>query len=338
MLFMCTIYWTPQASAQSSYRAFSVNRFDMGLSTDFFKTESNYNASGGKQALASGSNLQLVSLNTNLRYVLFNDFGVYSGLIFNNVQTSNGVTTRTNSQLAQIYVGGDYQWLSSENWSLYLDLSYAHPNETVDINQDAALASDAAGEAKAQVAGVFSGESFRTFAKAGYDYRTQGLSALLIYGLGAEILFSDMALGFDLAGFSSVSDDEKTSAPAARDTLTSRVNAGSKKFYSVNPNLLDGTAYFSYAFSNDFIFKISAGATLMGSNAADGYHAGIGFNWGLGGDGLQKTSPGRKVKPQVKKVENKSNLPDTEPGFQIDTDDGVNQELFNNPKATPPKK
>lgn len=337
MLILCSLLLPEIVLAQSVYRVFSVDRFDMGLSTDFFKTESNYDASGGKQALAAGSNLQLVTLNTSIRYVLFNDLGLYSGLTFNNVQSANALTTRTNSHLAHFYVGGDYQLLSSDSWSLYADVSYAHPNEKIDINQDAALASDAAAEAKVQLTGVFGTESFRGFARAGYDYRTQGLSALLIYGFGAEVIFSDAALGLDFAGYSSASDDEKTSTPSVRETLTNRVNAGSKKFFSINPGLLDGSVYFSYAFNPDFIFKVSAGATVMGSNTADGYHAGVGFNWGFGG-GPVKTSQGRKVKTPLKKIENKSNLPDSEPGFQIDTQDGVNQDLFKTPSPVPPKK
>ncbi|MEQ1722591.1 MAG: hypothetical protein ABL930_05405 [Pseudobdellovibrio sp.] len=336
VLIFCTISFQSIARAEAVYKAFHTGRFDMGLSTNYFKTESNYGSSGDKQALLSGSSLQLMSLDTSLRYLFFNDLGVYTGLNFNNVETNNGVTTRTNSVLTHFYAGSDYQFYESQLWSLYADFSYALANENINTTADSALASDGASEAKAKIVAMLKSDSFKSFGSVGYDYRTEGLSALLTYGLGGEIHFSDSAIGLDLNGYTSVSDDEKTSTPLVRDALTTRVNAGSKRFYSINPNLLDSSVYYTYSFDPDFVLKVSAGATLLGSNTAEGYHAGIAFNWGFGGSGSTKSSS--RLRAPVKNVENKSGLPDTEPGFQMDTNDGVNQDLFKKIEPSKPKK
>jgi hypothetical protein len=336
VLIFCIISFQSKLKAESVYKVFQAGRFDVGLSTNYFKTESNYGSTGNKIALLSGSGLQLMSLDTSLRYVFFNNFGLYTGLNFNNVETNNSVMTRANSVLTQFYVGSDYQFYQSQLFSLYADFSYALANENIDATSNSALASDGASEAKAKIIAVVKSNSFKSFASVGYDYRTEGLSSLLTYGLGGEFHFSGSAIGLDFNGYTSVSDDEKTSTPFVRDTLTTRVNAGSKKFYSINPNLLEGSLYYSYSFDSDLFIKVSAGTTLIGSNTAEGYHAGIAFNWGFGatGSGIVSTDDINRGK----KVENKSALPNNEPGFQMDKNDGVNQDLFKKTESAKPKK
>ncbi|MEK6628893.1 MAG: hypothetical protein AABY53_09725 [Bdellovibrionota bacterium] len=340
IIILCT-FLTPQfglaaGMAVDVYRAFTPSRFDVYLDTKYFKTSSNFGRSGEKQALPANSSLQAVNLQTAARYVLFNDTGIFGGLNFGNVESNNGITARTNSRLTNISAGLDYQIVQSSSWSLFTEVAYVYSNERIDLNQDSALASDGASEFAAQLVGIIRSQNFRNFARIGYDYRTEGLSHLLLYGFGSEYLIGDSSAGVEFAGLSSVKDDQQTNTPLIRETLTSRVNAGSKKYFSINPNSLETHLYYSYAFNPDLSFKLSLGTTIVGSNSADGNFVGLAFNWGFGGETVRNSNSGLKKQPP--KIINNSVVPENQPGFRVETDDGVNQDLFKQAEPIKPKK
>ena len=126
----------------------------------------------------------------------------------------------------------------------------------------------------------------------------------------------------------SIKDDEKTNQPLDRDSITNQVNAGSKRYYSINPNLTDSELYLKFDLDRDWAVKASAGYTLLGSNSAEGFHLGASLNWGFGGQS-KKYSPARS---SFKKSDTKPTKPmKTDPAdqtFREDTNDGVNQDYF----------
>lgn len=321
LIIFCTFLMPRFGLTAEIYKIFLANRFDLYLDARYFKTVSNFGPGGDKQSLSANSGLQNINLQTTARYAFLSQMAIYSGLSFGNVESNNGTNTRTNSALTDFFLGADYQLFQSQSWSLYSDFSYAHSNEKIDLNGDEALASDGASEFKALVAVIVKSESLAGFAKVGYNYRTEGLSSLFLYGLGGEYLSGHSAIGIELDGLSSVKDDEQTASPAVRETLTNRVNAGSKKYFSINPNSLEAQIYYAYAFDPNFIIKLNGGSTVVGSNSASGYFAGLSLNLGFGG------ADSRPYKP-LKKGTDKLSLPEDEPGFKVETDDGVNQDIF----------
>ena len=329
ILIPCMLLFSKPALAGDVYRSFFANRFDMYLDSQFFKSTSNYDANGSKQSLPGTSSFQNISLDTSARFLFFNNLGIYSGFLYNYVDTSTGAVVRNTSALTHYFAGADYQLLATDRWTLYLDFTYLIASTAVDAAADVAIATNGANEAKAVGVAVYSVDKFRLFTKLGYDFRTEGLSALLLYGAGGEVAVGNVKLGLALDGFSSVKDDDYTSQPLARDAITDRVNAGSRRYYAVNPNLLDAQVYFQYSFGGNMNAKISAGSTITGSNAADGISAGLALNWGFG---VSSAS----LRPD--QVPNRSSLPDQEQGFKVDTNDGVNQEIFKPVTPALPKK
>ncbi len=333
ILICCTFLLPKSLYADEVYKAFSVGRFDAFLDTNYFKTLANYGPGGEKTDLPINSYLQHINLKTQGRYLILNDIGIYSGLNFGNIESFNGTNSRSNSTLTHFFVGADYQFYLSENLSLYADVSADKSNIEVNINQDDALPSNGATELRALFVGTLRGEALKGFGKVGVNQRSDGLSTLLLYGAGIEYQFGNYsALGFELDGSSTVKDDQYTETPLVRDTLTNRVNAGSRIFYSINPNILNSQIYYSYSIDRNLSFKIKAGTTLTGSNSANGYNAGVSINWGFGGYGNS-----RHKKPKVF-IENSTSISDEDPGFKIDTTDGVNQDLFKQTQPVNPKK
>ena len=86
-------------------------------------------------------------------------------------------------------------------------------------------------EIKAFVHGSYEGGFLVPFAKAGINYRTEGLSTLFLYTIGTEFRFDFVSLGAGLNGLMSIKDDDKTNQPQDREFITNQVNAGSKRYY-----------------------------------------------------------------------------------------------------------
>ena len=316
--------WRTQAT--EIYKPFWPHRFDMYLESQYFKTDSNFDIDGNKQSLGAdlanpdGYSFQSINLQTVARYLFFHDLGIYSGINFGNVESHNPLNTGTNSLLNYLIIGADYQIVKEGALSLYGDVSYWLSNESIDINTNDAITSNGASEFKTIVVGVADLGKFKNFVKLGYAYRTAGLSSLVHYGAGAELSVKKFAIGTSVDGLSSVTDDQNTDRPELRDLVTDRVNAGSRRYYSVNPNQLEIELYFSYRIDPSLKFKISGGSSILGANSANGYFAGLALNWsfgGLNGFGLNNSYDG-----------DLENMKKDEKKFKIDTEDGVNQELF----------
>ena len=334
-VLFCVLYLLPrQVRADEVFKSFSIGRFDLNFDTNYLKTNANFDSGGEKVSLPLNSYLQLIKFKTQARYIFFNNLGFYSGLNFNNIESFNGTNTRSNSILTHFFFGSDYQIAHSEKWSLYADVSYYLANVAVNPNQDDALPSDGASEIKAFLVGTMNFEKLRSFAKIGVDQRSDGLSTLLLYGTGLEYFIGYYsALGFEINGVSTVKDDSNTDTALVRDTLTGRVNAGSRMFYSINPNALEAQISYSYTIENSFTLKMSAGSTVKGSNTAEAGRVGLSANWSFGNRGIGKS----QLKKSKKATDSSIAISDEDPGFKIDTDDGVNQELFKQVDPVKPK-
>lgn len=310
--------------ADSTFRSYQADRVDFDLTLNYFKTTANFSAGGSKADLYSGHSLQAIDTVMQGRYVLFNDLALFAGLNVSNVESNDAVATRTNSSVNKIYLGSDFQFLNTSFFNLSAEVSYLQNLEKIDVNGDSVLNSDGANEISASLASVIHLDWAYPFFKGGIKYRTEGLSTLLTYTAGLEMRFDDAAIGGVINGFSSIKDDEKTDQSYLRDEVIGRVNAGSKKYYSVNPNLIDSEIYLKYKFSHEFSMKGFAGYTLTGSNTAEGLHAGAEITWGFGGTDRPISRPTHRATPsrQTKKSH------ETNPGFVEDTNDGVNQDYF----------
>jgi hypothetical protein len=321
---------TAQALAQDAYKPFVAGRFDSYLGADYFSTNANYDSNGSKQNLISGASLTNISTETGIRYLFLDKLGISTAITFNNVSTNNGVQSRSKTDLTYYSLGADLEIYNTYSWSFYLDGVYKIANEQIDLTSDDAIASDAASEALVSGVATFQNEDWRFYGKVGYGYRTEGLSGLLRYGIGGDYALGNFKIGLNFPGYTSVQDDEKTDTPIQRDVITTKVNAGSRRYYAINPNLLEGQLYATYNWSKDFQVKIYGGSTITGSNSAEGITGGFSLNWGFG--------PTKK-NFRSKDVPNNSNFDDNDQGFKVDTNDGVNQEIFQKPQTAPtPKK
>ncbi len=327
LLSLVTFFKT-HASADEMFRNYRDGRADFDLTVNYFKTTANFSADGSKTDLLSGTYFQNIDTVIGARYVLFKDFGMSSGINIGSAEATDMVATRRNSTLNKIYVGADYQVFNTGSWNLITDFSYSHALEKIDTAGDSTLNNDGADEVKAILTSTVDFGGFVPFGQIGINYRTEGLSTLLLYSGGAELRFSEVTLGGMVTGYSTAKQDENTTKPFVRDTVTARVDAGSKKFDSVNPTLLDSLVYLKYNFDQDLSFKTFAGYTLLGTNTAVGLHFGAAVNWGFGGETIRRSQPTKNTSGRKQKPRSNLSVDPMDKNFKEDTNDGVNQDYF----------
>lgn len=311
-----------RAKADNYFPSYQGGRTDFELSLNYFKSNSNFSSGGTKADLPAGNYMQAMDSTIYGRYVVVNDWAIFSNANISNAESSDSIATRTNSALNAISIGTDFQMISTNWFNLTAEFSYLQSLEKVKTDTDSVLNGDGANEAILLLGSTFNFDWIYPFFKGGIKYRTEGLSTLLVYTAGLETRNDGIALGGLLTGYSTIKNDDKTDQSYIRDTVNARVDAFSKKYNSTNPNLIDSEVYLKYNFSSEFSMKTFAGYTLAGSNAAAGYHVGAAIDWGFGSN-VNHTTYSTSRKPVPKKT-----VPAKTGGFKEDTNDGVNQDYF----------
>ena len=314
------------ARADSLHQTYNSGRIDFALSLGYFKTTANFSKDGSKTSLPGSNQFQNINTLLGLRYVLIDDLGLFTEMGIGNAESKDNLSTRTNSAVSFVALGADYRILHFDYWTFVGRISYAQAVEKISASADSALINDGANEFKAFLEGSYDWGFLVPFAKVGINYRAQGLSTLFLYTFGTELRFDSIYLGAALNGLMSIKDDEKTNQPLLRESITNQVNAGSKRYYNINPNLIDSEIYLKYKMNQDWAFKAMAGYAMLGSNSAEGYHFGLAIDWGFGGQ-PRKYSP---LKPSTKRSASKKSMTvdPADQTFKEDTNDGVNQDYF----------
>lgn len=302
--------------------------------TTYFKTEENFDSGGNKQSLTSGNYLQVFDMTSIVRWGFSENLGVSGGFNVAASESNNTLATRKNSTLNQVSIGADYRMFSFQTFDLFTKLSYIHPIEKIDRNTDSVMNSDGASQIIPEVGILMPFGWFNLYGRAGYNYRSDGLSGLVPYRTGIELFFSGFSMYGGIDGIASVTDDKETSNSVNRDIINNRVNAGSKKYYAVNPNLLNVDVGMNYQMNSSWGLSFFGKYGVLGSNSAAGYTVGAGFTWEIG-----QALSAAKTKIFAPKKESGLSRDPVPTDFTEDTNDGVNQEYFKQvPSPTAPKK
>ncbi len=315
------LFVSTASHADSIFQGYNSGHFDFDASLDYFKTTSNFLPDGSKLKLPSGNQFQSINSLIGARYVFFDDLGLFGKMGVGNAESKDSLSTRTNSTVSHVLIGADYRIFKFDAWTVTALLSYSQALEKISATTDSALNNDGANEVKAFLESSYKLGDFVPYAKAGINYRSEGLSTLFLYTLAAEIRSTSLAGGAAINGLMSIKDDEKTNTPGDREAITNRVNGGSKRYDSINPNLTDLEIYLKYKMYNDLVFKLTTSYTLAGSNSAEGLQFGLAATWSFGQH--VKKSSAKKLET-LKPV----TLDPTDKNFKEDTNDGVNQDYF----------
>lgn len=315
-----------------SSRDFRQNRVNIETNYRYFLTEANYTSDGGQYtSLPTGNRYQLSDLDFGIRWTTGSTWGLYGGSRLSQAESKTNGIIRKNSNISQVNAGVDMLLVSSSRFDFIPDLSLIFPMQRVEKNSDDVLTGEGAMEATARLIARLKLGSFQPFATAGITYRDEGRSTLLPFSAGAELKISSFYLGADISGYQTIIKDKYTSNAVERTVITAK-NGGSQKYNSVDPSLLETSAWIRWK-GSQFGFHGGAATTVTGANSASGmtFFAGLSFAMDLGG-GRKQRSP--SLPPPMDPEEVHSD--DDVQKFEETINDGVDQNLFRKP-APPPK-
>lgn len=336
-LFFLTSLGGRPAYAFDNYKEFKRDHWDFELGSQYFYSQANYvNMGTATQNLSSGNHFRQIDVNLSTRYIPARDWSMFVLANIGSAESKNSLTTRTNSSLNQVLGGADFLMYDGVV-QLVPELALLIPLEKVSTSNDQALNSEGVFEGWARLTVQKNFALARAYGWWGVNYRGEGRSYLMPWGVGLQRKWGAWKLGGEFFGTQSITDDTSTSNKVIRNAYLNQVDAESYKWYSVNPSLVDTLLYATWNISPAWSLQINGGMTVAGENAAAGYHAGgfIRYSFDL--------AKGYVPPPAYEPVHNtvpagKSNMykqTDTDLSsekkvkkFHEATDDGVDQSLF----------
>ncbi len=324
--------------ALDNYKEFRRDTWDIQAETQYFYSEANYKSSGtSMEKLASGSHYSLLDFTFETRYVPQRNWSLFASGNVGNSESQNSVSARKNSTFNEMVLGAD-RLVYADAFQIIPEVGLLIPFDKIDRKADSSLNSEGVLQVWARATVQKEFFNVRVYGWLGVEYRDDGRSHLMPWGAGLQYKIPRWRFGAELFGSQSISDDVDTKDPTQRNAYLNTVNAGTLKFYSVNPSSVDSLGYVTYLFTPKWSAQINGGTTLAGANSAAGFHVGafVRFTFDMT-DGYREYEPLESSETYEKSMmyQDKADTLSSEkkvPRFQEDTQDGVSQEVF---KARP---
>ena len=346
-LLMAILFGMPTfAFAQRGYHLFRPGNWETRLGMEYRVTDANYESGGGQTSLRDGGKLTLIDFDFSSRYVLGSDWALFGQLNMTHGESIGADATRSGLILTSGQLGVEWNTGIFDFLDFIPQFSYLIPFEKINADQDDLITSEGVDEIFLNFHLQAAFESFRLYGGLGYMARGEGRSSLMPWSVGTEVPLTSFLVGVRLNGFESVSDDQDAGSITdedARVNTVDRVNAGSFKFYSVNPSIVSTEVYSTFGIGKNIVLGLHGGLTLAGTNSASEIFAGSTLSYRFNPTPVARTRP---------PVENRISIDPQVDQFREDTNDGVNQNLFKpaprrirmapapppRPKAVPKKK
>ncbi len=273
-LALAANFYLAQAEVRDAPRGVDY-RLDADLS--YFSTQSNFTAGGGstEDLPDSGYFTELVT-----RFLYTQDLGkmqrLYGGFTYSMVESDDGFTTRENSGLNEILMGGQL-WLNSGSLHLVPQADLVYPLFRIDRNSDDALLGEGAMKIRGGSWLILPYGNFIPFVYVSYEYRDEGRSHNLPYSVGAKLQMDSLWLQGEFRGYERLISNEDTETRAARDAFLQRVNGGSYRYYSMNPAVGELAGSAGITVLDSWMIYGGVAYTIRGSSAAEGLTGTIGL-------------------------------------------------------------
>lgn len=329
--------------AVDNFKEFKRDQWDFDLGAQFFHSEANYPSSGGgTQDLANGNHYQLLDVTFGTRYAPRREWSIFGWGTVGNAESKNSVVTRTNSTMSEAAAGFDFV-MYSDLFQLIPEIIAVMPFEKVDPTTDDVLNSEGVFEVRSRLIAQKEFGKLRGYGWLGFNYRGEGRSFLMPWGVGTQLKFKRFHLGAEVLGYESVSEDTDKNN-VLRTAYISTANAGSLKFYSTDPSLVDTQIYASWLVTSKFSLHAHGGMTLTGSNSASGYHMGgfLRYSFDMT-EGYSEMSPVAPIESEV--PTDRSNMYEESDlsserkvrRFRESIEDGVDQGIFKGQPTSKPE-
>lgn len=334
------------AGALDNFKEYRRDQWDFDLGVDYFYSEANFPSSwGSSQNLSSGNHYSLLSSNLTTRYMPRRNYALFAWGTLANAESKDSIATRTNSTFTEVAVGMDFL-MYDDLFQIAPEIIVVMPLQKIEPTTDKVFNSEGVLEVRSRLIAQKDFGSWRGYGWLGFNYRGDGRSFLMPWGVGTQLKFTSARFGAELFGYQSVSEDTDKNS-LVRTAYVNGVNAGSMRFYSENPSIMDSMLYATWMINSKLSLQANGGMTLMGSNAAAGFHVGgfLRYTFDLTEGYTEEPYSPPINSPVPKYRSNMYDNKDTEissekkvKSFKEETEDGVDQQIFKSrPTKRPPR-
>ncbi|MCZ0932570.1 MAG: hypothetical protein OXJ52_05400 [Oligoflexia bacterium] len=296
---LCLFFITISFSALSEVRFPEIpsksQPLSVQLQTEFFRSQANYTTFGQYVDLPENDFFQYIAFHPTVSYSPFKryiSFSLFANSFFAKspkhllpFQVSlAGAGASFYHKIKTLFIGLELRG----GFPLYKNFqNYQKPNKEIiigegDYSEDPIVVGDGAYFAEPGLWLIFQpSKIFHIYNHTAFRWRSAGLSSLLFASLGGVLESEFITAGLSLDTFFSLFiHDQFSTQPEQRLKILKTANAGSLKFYSVNPSVLSATAWTEFKFK-PFFTTLYVNLDTMGKNYAKGFSLGLvtKFRW-----------------------------------------------------------
>ncbi len=306
LIQLCGILF-PALSSPAEPLIFSPQTHHAIMSIQGFDTTANFDPTDGTFVRLNDNHYYRLWVgNLEWDYIATNRRAWKLGLSGSQAESSDGTYLRKNSTLNYGYLGYQH-YLRATPIKIKPEILLLYPITPFNTQTDEVLNSEGVLEAKLGTWLQKRWGLLEIYSYLGGNYRNEGRSSLFEYVLGSKFHGDGWGLGGEINGYQSITKDDYTQKPEVKSALTTQVNAGSLKLYTVNPELLSAKGFITTQLSEGWGVQISYQVDLQGKNMAKGTTWGAQMEWNFGGPSSSTDSQFSYTKSR-RRSESKSTL------------------------------
>lgn len=268
ILFTIFIFVFSRVTHAALPPSFRTGRITLQLESEYFKTDANYDLDGESQKLLSDNNYTNIANTFTGTYFLDGGWSLGGGFGYA-YATSESIENRTNGKLTHLLARGQKLFAISL-FRLIPEVELTMTTDKIEEDRDEVLTSEGTNGIKAGTWLTMDVWRFRAYGYAGFDYRDDGRAGLMPWRGGLALRQAKWFFSGEMGGIETITDDEYIDSRFERTLITSRTNAGSLRYYSVNPRLVEMRALAGFEILSNLQLSLGYGQTLIGKSTADG--------------------------------------------------------------------
>lgn len=251
-------------------------------SLEYYMTNANYDTSGGSfEKLPNGGSYKLLDWKFASRYYFTKELSAWGGFGLANAKSTSNTFDRNNTSLTDLSFGSQYRFRFGET-RVIPEFIFLYPMNRIKADTDNVMTGEGAMVVEPAVWATYKWGPFTPFARAGIRYQDEGRALLLPWTAGLDWQIKTITVGLDVGGYNILKDDKNVNTPHIRDTVTTRVNGGSHKFYAVNPALLEVQTYAEGFITQSLFIRFGISKSINGKNTSEGMSGFFHLGWELG--------------------------------------------------------
>jgi hypothetical protein len=167
--------------------------------------------------------------------------------------------------------GGIQYWYRRPMWAIVPTLHGGFPFFRINATFNDAMVGEGTVWAEPGSWGFIYLKPWALFGYFGYRYQDSGRAGLLNFNAGASYRFETARLRAGVRGYETAINDSLTNQPGYRNVVLSRVDAGSFRYYAVNPTVAEVYAESDFIFSRELEAGAGIAQSFYGANSAQGF-------------------------------------------------------------------